>query len=426
MNYFREDFLHFLWKNKLYHSNYFNYNDQPVEILDTGIHNHSSGPDFFNALIRIGETTWAGNVEIHVKASDWFRHGHQHDNAYDNVVLHVVYEQDANVFRPNNEEIPCIRLNFSSKILDKYNKLISNAQKKECITNLPGIEKIFVRDWLGKLMIERLEEKTSAVQLMLKENKYDWEESLYRCSARAFGSKNNADAFFLLSGAVPLNFVMKYRHSPFVLKAAFYGQAGFLENMISPSQTYNSLRKEYLAIKSLLPSPVPGRHIWKYMRTRPSAYPPTRIAQFISFSCKNFPFFERIAGVTSLKVLRSLIRTSILDYAAKYMFDVEKRHQNTTLPGVKFIDGIIINAFLPLFFTFGKVRNNRDICGRVLNFLEDLPPENNEIVKKWNKFGLRTCNVFDSQALIHLETRYCEKRRCLECMFGNRILQEYK
>jgi Protein of unknown function (DUF2851) len=422
---FQEDFLHYIWKYKLYHPDYLSYRNSTVEIIDPGIHNFSSGPDFFNARVRIGDTIWAGNVEIHLNASDWYKHNHQNDPAYDNVILHVVYNHDKEIYRADHEEIPWLRLSFSSQLLKKYNNLTHTAHsQKDCIQYLPSLEKVFLRDWIGKLMIERLKEKTAYVFNLLTENKFNWEETLYKLLARSFGMKLNADTFYILATKVPLRFVMKYRNSPDVLNAVFYGQAGFLDEFISDESRYNFLRREYLAVKSMLPPPMPGRYVWKYMRARPAGYPPLRIAQLMAIISRSFPLFENLLLFSSLKEMKNFLRFSLKNYGEKFFLYGNPNKGNYPVPGNKVLESIIMNAFLPLLFIYGKERGKEEICERVICFLEELPAENNIIIEKWSKFGLKASNIFESQALIQLETKYCEKQRCLDCLLGHKILTE--
>lgn len=424
---FQEDFLHFIWKYKLYNPDYLSYKNSKVEVIDPGIHNFSSGPDFFNAKVRIGDTLWAGNVEIHVNASDWYKHNHQNDPAYESLILHAVYNYDREIYRPDHEEIPCVRLSFSSSLVKKYNDLTLTAiTKRECIRYLPALEKVFLRDWIGKLMMERLSGKTDYVYSMLTENTYNWEETLYKLLARSFGMKLNAETFYLLASKVPLNFVLKYRNSPDVLNAVFYGQAGFLDEFISDEARYTFLRREYLAVKTMLPPPLSGKYLWKFMRARPAGYPPIRIAQFMAIVSRSFPLFEKLIQFKTVKELKKFLRSALKDYGDSFYLFGNMNKGKKTVPGDKVIESIIVNSFLPLLFCYGKERGKTEICERVVLFLEELPAENNSIIKKWNDFGLKAANMFESQAFIQLETKYCSKKRCLDCLFGHKILYETK
>ncbi len=420
----REEFLHYIWKYRFFSTEYLSCAGEPVEVLDPGIHNFTSGPDFFNARIRIGSTVWAGNVEVHVRASDWIRHGHQHDDAYDSVILHAVYDDDLAVYRKNGEEIPVVRLNFSPGVLKKYLALTDNRTIRICTGEIPRLDKVFVRDWMGKLLVERLEEKTRAMEEMLRESHYDWEDALYKTLAVAFGMKLNAEPFRLLASSVPLKFVLKNRENPLVINAAFFGQAGFLDELITDDPYFGMLMREYSSIRALLPQPLPQKHMWKFMRSRPAGFPTARIPQFMNLVCNAFPLFEKVVSATGTTELRQLLSFHTKNYWVDHFLYGRPGRRKLSVPGTATIDILIINAVVPLLFVYGKFRKVEEIGSRAIEFLEDLPPEMNEITKKWNTFGIKSVNAFDSQAVIHLETRYCARQRCLDCLFGHKILHE--
>ena len=249
----KEEFLHYIWKYRMFDSEYLYYKGEKIEVLGTGIHNQSSGPDFFNARIRIGDTLWAGNVEIHVRASDWFRHNHQADPAYDNIILHLVYDPDMAVYRKNGEEIPFARLAFYPGLLRKYEELLQNTDHRECYRLFGRIEPVFYRDWIGKLGLIRLERRVNDIHDRLKENNFDWDETLYQLLAGAFGANRNYEAFLMLSRAVPLKFIYRYRQNPLALNAAFFGQAGFLDETLTDDVYYGQLQREYRSLQKVLP-----------------------------------------------------------------------------------------------------------------------------------------------------------------------------
>ena len=423
MKTFNEEFLHYIWKNRLFQTEYLIYGNERLEVIDPGLHNHSSGPDFFNARIKIGNTLWAGNVEVHIRASDWLRHGHQKDPAYDSVILHAVFDNDLAVFRKNGDEIPAVRLSFHPSLLDKYSLLLKReGDRRECRNHIPFFESVFIRDWLGKLMIERLEEKTGNLLPVLKESHYDWDHTLYISLAMAFGMKLNAEPFRLLAESVPLKFVLQNRDAPKTVNAAFFGQAGFLDEIISDDPYYEMLQKEYKSIESLLPPPLPGKHIWKFMRARPAGFPTVRIPQLISVLVNIFPVFERLTEAGEAGEIRKILASGFKNYFVSHFLYGKPGRRKKSHPGKETLDLLLINAVVPLVFLYGKFRMKNDVRDMALNLLEDLSPENNEIIKKWNNFGLEANNAFDSQAVIQLETRYCLQGRCIDCSFGNRIL----
>ena len=420
----KEEFLHYIWKYRFFHTEYLYCGHEVVEVIDTGIHNFSSGPDFFNARIRIGQTVWAGNVEVHVKASDWIRHGHQNDEAYDSVILHVVYDNDLAVFRKNGEEIPCVRLNFSPAVLEKYQVLTNNRVNRICTGEIAGLDKVFIRDWTGKLMLERLGEKCRTVEDVLRENHYDWEDALYKALAAAFGMKLNKEPFRLLAGSIPLKFILRNRKNPLTINAAFFGQAGFLDELITDDPYYEMLMREYQSLKEILPQPLPEKYMWKFMRSRPAGFPTARIPQFLNLVCNAFPLFEKIKDATEVSAIREHLSLHTKNYWIDHFLYGRPGRRKLTIPGNRTIDVLIINAVIPLLFAYAKFSRNDNLSRQTIEFLEDLPPENNEITKKWDTFGIKSENAFDSQAVIHLETRFCVRQRCLDCLFGHKILHK--
>jgi len=250
----REDFLHFIWENRLFESSSLFVNNEHIEIIETGQHNFASGPDFFNARIKIGDTQWAGNVEIHVKASDWFRHKHQDDPAYYNIILHVVYEMDCRLERPGGEEIPCLVLKFKESLLSKYRLLVKGNDAIPCHRHLPLIDKIYWSDWLSKLMIGRLQEKTREIDQVLADSKYDWEACMFFFMGKSFGFKINTLPFETLVRTTPLNILLRFRKKALTINALLFGQAGFLEDLISEDEYYVSLQREYHSLIKTLPA----------------------------------------------------------------------------------------------------------------------------------------------------------------------------
>ncbi len=418
----REEFLHFIWKYELFDSEYLYFQDQKIEVIDPGQHNFSSGPDFFNAKIRIGETLWAGNVEIHVKASDWFAHNHEVDPAYDNIILHLVYEPDIAVYRKNGEEIPCARLAFHPALIEKYQSLTAKKEDRECYIEFSRAESVFYQDWIGKLGITRLERRVSEINENLNSTDFDWEETFYRLLAGAFGAKQNSEPFHLLARAVPLKFIYKYRQNPIVLNAAFFGQAGFLDETLTDDHYYSKLQKEYSILRENLPEALPGKHLWKLMRARPPAFPSVRIPQFISLVKNSFPFVERVKKLKSRKNIKEYMENAIENYWIDHFLYGSSGRRPEYMPSDSTYNLWILNAVIPFLFSFGKIRNQEGFKQDSLKLMEELPPENNEILKKWNIFGIKADHAFDSQALIELKTRYCDQARCTECMIGHKIM----
>ena len=310
MYHFSEEFLQFVWSNKLFTGEYLHVESGAVSVVDTGTLNTGSGPDFFNAKVKIGRTLWVGNVEIHLRSSDWFRHGHHRDPAYDSIILHAVFEHDQEVFRMNGELIPTVRLTFSNSLLSLYRQ-ISDRQERKCAAYLSHFEKIYLQDWMTKLVMERLMERDARIKNRLSGNQSDWEETLYFSMARAFGMNRNQEVFEMLADKVPVKFILKNRNNPVLISAAFYGQAGFLDELISEDTWYTSIQKEYRSIRAFLPEPLPGNFLWKKSKSRPPGYPDTRISQLSGFVSSCFPWFDVLIGTESLSGITGMLRNGM-------------------------------------------------------------------------------------------------------------------
>jgi len=420
----REDFLHFIWENRLYSRDSLLLHGENIEVINTGQHNFASGPDFFNARIKIGNTLWAGNVEIHVKASDWFRHNHQDDPAYCNVILHVVFDKDCILERPGGEEIPCMVLKFGEDLIENYNLLTKTSEAIPCQKHLAGINKIYWSDWYSKLMISRLQEKTSEIDTVLSGNKYNWEETLYHFLGRSFGFKINEAPFEILIRTTPLNVLLRFRQKSLTINSILFGQAGFLEDLITEDDYYASLQREYHPILKTLPPRAMDKSNWKFMGARPGNFPLVRIAQFASIIVKQYPLFANLIDHADLKRWRKLLEPGTESYWENHYLFGKTGKQRKLKMGRMAIDLVILNAFIPVIFHYGTFRRRNDLKDKILAILEELPPEKNKILNKWESCGIKATSAFESQALIHLTTRYCRKRRCLECMIGSRLLIE--
>lgn len=423
MDKIREDLLHFIWENQLLNRESLFINHELVEIIDPGYHNKTSGPDFFNARIRIGNTLWAGNVEIHVKASDWFRHNHEDDPSYLNVILHVVWEYDCDLERPGGEVIPCLVMKFDTSLADKYRNLVLNPKLIPCSNYLPGINKIYWNDWYSKLMIERLQEKTAEVDMHLSQNKYNWEETLFFFLGRSFGLKINSFSFENLVRTTPLNILLKFRKNSLTINACLFGQSGFLEDLLSEDSYYIALQREYHSMVKTLPPRVLDKHTWKFMGTRPGNFPLTRIAQFASLIASRFPLFSELVDSPDIESWREVLKNGVDTYwEDHYLFGKSCKSRKLNM-GKNTIDLVILNAFIPLVFHYATVRKRNELKNKILYILEKLPPENNNVIMNWKNYNMKACNAFESQALIQLTTKYCRHKRCLECLIGSRIIK---
>lgn len=423
-----EKFLHYLWKMKLlYPDQLQTVSGEKIQILKAGEHNHDAGPDFLNARIKIGKTEWAGTVEIHVKSSEWNLHRHQHDRAYNNVILHVVYENDRGVF--HDDGTPVIHLEvkdrFDPGLFDSYQSLMSSASWIPCEKHLPNVSTITVHQWLHRLMIERLEEKTQAIVESLNENQNNWEETFYQFIAAAFGAKVNAEPFRMLARSLPVKILAKHKNSLLQLEALLFGSAGFLDEKFVddyPSQLkkeFDFLRKKY----ALQPM---KKHLWKFLRLRPANFPTIRLAQFARLVFNSNHLLSKILESPDVKTLFSYFNCEPSDYwLTHYRFDKLSPEKKKPL-GEDAIALLVINMVSPFLFVYGKMKDEEAFINQSLHLLEQLPPEQNQVITHWKRSGVSTKSAFDSQALLQLKNQYCSNFLCLDCAIGHKILYTSK
>ncbi|HEY6161356.1 MAG TPA: DUF2851 family protein [Bacteroidia bacterium] len=419
-----EEFLHHAWKYGLFRRTALRtIAGEPVEIIQPGRHNFDSGPDFFNAQLKIGDQLWAGNVEIHIRSSDWNRHFHSQDAAYDNVVLHVVHTHDEKIKRRSGEEIPTLELGniLNRDAWMKYVNLGNSRDRVPCEGQLREVEEFTVRNWLDRLLIERLEAKSVAIHARLAANRNDLEESFYQLLARNFGFKVNDHPFELLARSLPPGIIAKHRDKPFQVEALLFGQAGLLGNKFREKyprelkKEYEFLRKKY----SLEPMPA---LLWKFMRMRPVNFPGIRIAQFARLMSRQAKLFSEVMEAKSAKELCALLACRPHEYwSDHYTFGVRSQRKEKQL-GADAMNNIIINTIVPFLFVFGKQRGEERYVERAISFLETLDGEDNSIIRQWRALGMPAQTAGRTQALLHLKKEYCDKKKCLQCAIGAKLL----
>jgi len=421
----RESFLHFLWRWRRFdHQNLCTAQGQALEILYPGEWNTDAGPDFFNARIRLGDTTWAGNVEIHLRSSEWLVHGHQNDRAYDNVVLHVVLEDDQPVTHASGERIPCLELKgrIPARILETYQRLEHERAWIPCerfFTQTPEIVRL---NWLDRLLVERLEQKTAAIAAMLEATENHWEEAFYRLLARNFGLKVNAEPFEALARSLPMSILARHKSNPGQLEALLFGQAGLLEQPLLEDYPL-ALAREYRFLRHKYQLTPLAAEQWKFLRLRPANFPSVRLAQFAALVHQSVHLFSSILEAGTLREMEHLFAVEPGDYWLTH-FQLDKpSSKRSKMPGRDFIHLLIINTIVPFLFYYGKLKNADRYQKRALQLLEELPAESNTLLDSWMELGVPVRHAYQSQALIHLKTRYCDAKRCLECAVGNALLK---
>ena len=419
-----EDFLHYIWTYRLFDDqNLFSDQGHRLCLIDTGRLNRDSGPDFFEARIEIDGLLWVGNVEIHLKSSDWYKHHHDSDAAYNNVILHVVYENDVDVVLSNGRLLPCLKLEISEQYLDRYQSLMSSQLWIPCQRDIPKLNNFFVSHWLDRMLLERLERKAVGIKQMYHQNSNSWEETFYQVLARYFGMKLNADPFEQLARSIPLKILAKQKNSPLQLEAILFGQAGFLHDSNLSDPYYSKLQAEYNFLRNKFDLKPLEKGRWKFMRLHPVNFPTVRIAQLANLIYKSQSLFSKIIQIENVADFHTLLQVEASQYWLTHYRFGEKADYKPKVLGQATVDVLIINAIVPILFVYGKEIGNTIYVDRALFILESLKSEKNRIVNGWKEIGIQLKSAYHSQSLLHLKSEYCNAYRCLECELGNRIIR---
>ena len=424
-----EHLLHYVWKHKLFPLKVLQTTQGlPVEVIDPGLQNSNAGPDFFNAKLKIGGTLWVGNIEIHMLASDWLRHGHQGDKSYDSVILHVVGKADTEVARTNGEPIPQLILTCPETVRTHYQELRDADQYPACYPVISSLPKFTIHSWMTALQTERLEQKAISIGTRLEHCNHNWEDAFFITLARNFGFGLNGDAFEAWAELLPLRALDKHRNDLFQIEAFFFGVAGLLEESdLKPEQEddyHLRLRREFRYLQRKFEyTQVMDAHQWRFLRLRPENFPSVRLAQLAWLYQHADKLFSRLLEAATLSDVRSLLATRTSAYwESHFNFGRISANKVKTM-GEKSLDLIVINTIVPFLYTYGLHKADEQMCERATRFLEELKAEDNHIVRLWEAAGLGVTNAADSQALIQLRKEYCEKRKCLFCRFGYEFLR---
>ena len=402
-----ERLLHYVWKHKILPLKPLTTEDgQELEVIDPGLHNHDQGPDFFNAKIRLAGTVWAGNVEVHLRSSDWYRHHHESDAAYNSVILHVVGEIDGEVVTQEGKTLPQVKLDIPEGIRQSYEELCRTEDYPRCHRIISSIPSIKTHQWMDALLVERLKERSEKVAERAERTGSDWERATFVTLSRSFGFGLNGDAFERWAMRIPLSAAGKHRDDLFQIEALFLGMAGLINDVegIKSSQEVKLLQQEFefLKHKFSLENPM-KREDWRFLRTRPSNFPNMRILQIAELYHSGRAQMSRLLEAKSVEELQTCLAVKGMTAASRRL--------------------LIINTVVPLLFAYGRHTSNEDICQRSIRLLEELPAENNYILRQWNDCGLKVKTAADSQALIQLKRQYCDRIDCLRCRFGYEYLK---
>jgi len=420
-----EEFLQYIWENRLFSDeNLQTANGEKLEIINVGRRNTDSGPDFFNARIKIDDTIWVGNIEIHKNSSDWIRHKHQADKAYNSVILHVVEIGDQPIMRNISEEIPMLILKYPVQLKTNYQNLLDSKTWIACQNQFHKIDPILLQLGFNRLMIERLEDKTSEILARLQANNNDWNTTFYQMLARMFGFKVNSVPFELLAKSLPLEVLAKHKNNLFQLEALLFGNSGLLNDQLLGDDYYLNLRNEYSFLYKKYQLKGIESHLWKFMRLRPGNFPTIRISQFAALIHRSHGLFSKITEIENLDELKQLFKVDASEYwKLHYSFNKETSRNWMKVLGDNSINTLIINVVIPFLFVYGEKQNKEHLKNRSLEFLEQLPAEGNSIIEKWEQLGVVARSAFESQALLQLKNRYCERKKCLNCQIGVKLVK---
>lgn len=424
----REDLLHFIWKtNKLQPKQLKTTKGEDLVVHHSGQHNHNTGPDFFNSKLEIDGQVWAGNVEMHLKASDWYAHGHETDSNYDNVILHIVWEDDVSVFRKDKTEIPTLELKnlIPNSLLNTYKNLLLSSKKKfiNCENDIGLVDNFLFDSWLERLYVERLEQKATLIFDLLKTSNNDWEEVLFVMLLKNFGSKVNREAFLSISKSLNFSIVRKLQNNAAALESVLMGMAGLLESDEIHDEYHKKLRKEFNFQKSKFSLKTLGVQKPDFFGLRPSNFPTIRLSQLANLYNSKTSLFSQLMECNTIEHFYTLFEAEASEYWVNH-FTFGKESKPTKKRLTKnTIDLFLINTIVPLKFAYAKSLA-KDVNQELVVLMVNISAEKNSIIKGFNALGRKAKNAFESQAKLQLYNQYCLPNQCLKCTVGSTLLNE--
>jgi len=419
-----EALLHYVWKHKLYEtSELLTEEGVSFEVIDSGMYNSNAGPDFFNAKIKMEGRIWVGNIEIHTASSDWYKHQHERDKAYNSVILHVVETVDVDEIRDwSGRMIPQWIIKIPKKIRENYLFFLNHDASVPCLGKISEIPEVYLSDWKNALLIERLERRTNALHQLLDERKNDWNEVFYITLSRNFGFGINNDSFERLAKSLPLKIIRKHQDSTMQVEALFLGQAGLLAETESEDVYFSELQKEYGFLRKKYKLNPLDSHIFKSLRIRPNNFPHIKIVQLAGIIRKKQGVFSNILALSELDSLYSLFISEPAEYWLTHYHFEKASVKRTKNLGLSAIQLLVINTVVPIFFAYGKKKNLESYTEQAIRFLESLKPESNSIITMFSRSGIPIQSAYDTQALIQLKREYCEQKKCIYCRIGHKLL----
>ena len=422
-----EKLLHFIWQFQYYNlANLHTEEGQTFKVIYQGLYHHNQGPDFINAKIIIDETTWAGNIELHLKSSDWLRHQHNNDQNYNNTILHVVWQHDVEIKHADGSVIPTLQLQplVPKLMLDHYQILMESNRFVPCDRFLPAIDNMKWSMWKERLTIERLQRKSTIVLQQLQAANNHWEEVFWWMLGKNFGGSINGELFEAIARSLPIVTLAKHKNQIHQIEALLLGQAGLLNKqfdddyMIMLQKEYIFLQKKYqLKLMTIQPH---------FLRMRPANFPSIRLAQLAMLIHKSTHLFSTILEAGNVSAIKQLMDVQANDYWHYHYIPDEATPYKPKKLGQQMVDLILINTIIPALFAYGLHHKNEPLKEKAITWLTTISAEENNITKKWKLKNVTCESAAESQALIELKNNYCTPRRCLECTVGNAVLKTPK
>ncbi|MDF2448838.1 MAG: hypothetical protein K0R26_1342 [Bacteroidota bacterium] len=420
-----EALLHSIWKYKLLRQSIFKGSKgEDIEVISIGEHNQDSGPDFFNSKVRINNVLLVGNVEIHIKTSDWLKHNHHNDKAYDNIILHVVYENDREILQNEQNNVSLVELRhlIPSTLLDQYNQLQVSKQTLACGKSIQNVAGFKWKSWMDRLAITRLEEKTSYIEHLFSYSRNNYEDTLYVLLFRNFGFKINNEPFELLGKTLPFSLIKKYRDQPLKIQAMLFGVAGLLDELFE-DKFPRQLQNEYVFLKHKHNFQQIKKEQWKFSKTRPANFPTIRLSQLSALLENETSLYHLIDQKPGFQLISKFFSVEPNQYWNNHFrFDNESISVSKSL-GDAAIESIIINTIVPFLFFLSKHSNKEELADYAMDLLSQLPAEKNKKTKEFSFMGMPPLNALESQAQIYLLDNFCSKKRCLHCQVGESLLK---
>jgi hypothetical protein len=420
----QEEFLHYLWVNKkLPFTQLKTHLNEKLEINHFGQYLQNAGPDIFNAQISINQQKWAGNIEIHVKSSDWYLHNHEKDANYENVILHVVWENDTPIFRKDNSEIPTLELKkyVSLSEINKYKSLMTSKTWINCENQIANIDSFVWNNWLESLFLKRLESKSEIIDKRLQETNYNWEAVFFEMIAKNFGLNTNGDCFFQMAQSIPFSIIRKESFEAEQLEALFFGTLNMLNDTLEDAyylklkNNWNFLQLKYNLHPQYVVQP-------QFFKLRPDNFPTIRLSQFANLIANNQNLFLKILQATSYQQLQHVLKSQTTGYwKSHYNFSKTSKFKSKVLT-TQFIDLLLINTIIPLKFSYEKHQGKLNI-EELITLLESIPSEKNAVLDKFSTCNVKAINAFQSQSLLELKKEFCSKSKCLNCAVGLQLLK---